>query len=113
VTVRDPEAKKKKSDTSNESKTDDEDLKEVVFIFEADTARMAIVKTGVQDHEFIEILEGVQDSDLVVTGPYSTISRKLEAGDALTKKEKKKDEDWLSIFNCRRHVLIFKSRLVY
>jgi HlyD family secretion protein len=93
VTVRDPEAKKKKSDTSNESKTDDEDLKEVVFIFEADTARMAIVKTGVQDHEFIEILEGVQDSDLVVTGPYSTISRKLEAGDALTKKEKKKDED--------------------
>jgi HlyD family secretion protein len=54
---------------------------------------MAIVKTGVQDHEFIEILEGVQDSDLVVTGPYSTISRKLEAGDALTKKEKKKDED--------------------
>jgi HlyD family secretion protein len=97
VTIRDPKGKKKKASSSSDetqSKTSkDEELKEVVFIFDADTARMALVKTGVQDHEFIEILEGVQDSDQIVTGPYSTISRKIEAGDALTKKKEKKDED--------------------
>jgi HlyD family secretion protein len=65
-----------------------------VFVFEADTARMAEVVTGIQDNEFIEILEGLNDNDEVVSGPYSAISRTIDKGDRLYKKEedKKKDE---------------------
>jgi len=92
--------KNKKKDNTDEAKrkSDKEEPKEVVFVIEADTARAALVKTGVQDYEFIQILEGLTDTDEVVIGPYSTISRKLDPGDILTKKkgedkEKEKEKD--------------------
>lgn len=89
--------------TTREEETDDdedkmkEDIKinEVVFVMSADTVRMIKVKTGIQDDEYIEILEGLQEGDEIVEGPYSAISRKLEEGSEVRKedKEKKKKKD--------------------
>ncbi len=100
VTTRDEKEKKEnKSDenadeetTLSETEKKDEEIKEVVFVFEADTARMAEVKTGIQDNEYIQIISGLAEGDEVVTGPYSAISRKIDPGDALKKKEKKDKE---------------------
>ncbi|MDX1408689.1 MAG: HlyD family secretion protein, partial [Saprospiraceae bacterium] len=72
----------------NESAEDEEPV-EVVFLFDADTARMVEVVTGIQDNEYIQIKEGLEVGQKVVTGPYSAISRKLEEGDALYEKEEK------------------------
>ena len=72
------------------------DIDEVVFVYEADTARMISVKTGIQDNEYIQVLSGIEPGQEVITGPYSTVSRKLKNGLLLQRKEKKdegKDND--------------------
>ena len=78
----------------------DEEIDEVVFVIDADTAKMVIVETGIQDNEYIQILSGLKEDDEVITGPYSTVSRKLKNGLAVEKKKEddksskdKKDED--------------------
>ena len=45
------------------------------------------VTTGIQDDEYITVLNGLQDSLTVVTGPYSVISKELKEGDVVRKKE--------------------------
>ena len=47
------------------------------------------VVTGIQDSRFIEIREGLTAEDIVITGPYEWVSRKLEDGDEVTKSEDK------------------------
>ena len=70
VTTR--EDPKMKSDTASKKKAN---LVEVVFVQSADTAKMVQVKTGIQDDEFIQILEGLKGDEIIITGPYSTVSR--------------------------------------
>ncbi len=57
-----------------------QDYKEVVFVMQADTAKMIEVKTGIQDDEYIQILEGIDKEIDVISGPYSAISDELEQG---------------------------------
>jgi len=80
-----------KAETST-SATSDEEIDEVVFVYEADTARMVKVKTGIQDNEYIQILSGLDPEQEIITGPYSTVSRKLKNGLVLERKEKKDEE---------------------
>ncbi len=47
-----------------------------------------LVKTGIQDNDYIEIISGIKEGDEVVSGPYSAISKKLKDGAALKKVEK-------------------------
>jgi HlyD family secretion protein len=70
----------------------DDEIDEIVFVYEADTARMVKVATGIQDNEYIQILSGLKPGEEVITGPYSTVSRKLKNGLALERKEKKDEE---------------------
>ena len=81
-----------KDKESDEDDPDEDEEEEVVFLFDADTAKLVRVSTGIQDNDYIVILEGISEGDKVVKGPYSAVSRKLEAGDALTIKEDKKDK---------------------
>lgn len=55
----------------------------VVFVRTPSTGeiKLRVVKTGVQDDRYIEIREGVEEKDEVVTGPYDLLSRKLKSGD--------------------------------
>lgn len=59
----------------------DDELEEVVFILQKDgTVKKAVVKSGIQDINYIEILSGLNAGEEVVTGPYNAISKKLKTG---------------------------------
>jgi HlyD family secretion protein len=67
-----------------------EEPKEVVFVVEKPLTLMREVKTGIQDDNFIEIVEGITPDDLVVVAPYSAIAKKLQDSthvEIVTKKE--------------------------
>ena len=75
-------------------KVDDEDEKkatpksekklECVFVKVGDKAKIRIIKTGIQDDTNIEVLTGLKKGDVVITGPYSTVSKDLNSGDKVT-----------------------------
>lgn len=60
---------------------------EVVFIAEGNKVKMKPVKTGIQDNQFIEILEGLSENDIIISGPYSAVSTDLEDGKVIKRKE--------------------------
>lgn len=57
------------------------DAVEVVFANRGGKAVMVVVKTGIQNSEFIQIVSGLEQGDEVVTAPYRAISKKLNNGD--------------------------------
>lgn len=58
---------------------DDEAVEEVVFIVQKDNkVKKVKVKTAIQDLNYIEITDGLNDGDQVVTGPYNTVSKILK-----------------------------------
>ena len=70
------------SETGSESaKTDEKESQEIVFIVKDGKAAIKKVKTGIQDNTYIEILEGVESGDELITAPYAAISKKLENDD--------------------------------
>lgn len=66
-------------------------LEEVVFAFDraTSTVRKIVVKSGIQDINYIEV-EGLKDGEEVVTGPYNAISKTLK--DGMKVKEVAKDK---------------------
>lgn len=78
-------------DENNEdvAETKKEDLVEVVFVYEDGKAIMKKVSTGIQDNMFIEITEGIEKDDEIITGPYRAVSKKLKDGDPVKKVDKK------------------------
>jgi len=65
---------------------------ECVFVKVGDKAKIRIIKTGIQDDTNIEVLSGLKKGDVVITGPYSTVTKELNSGDKVTietKKDKK------------------------
>ncbi|HVZ57445.1 MAG TPA: hypothetical protein VG870_12345, partial [Chitinophagaceae bacterium] len=58
-----------------------DELEEVVFVLQKDnTVKKTVVKTGIQDINYIEIVGGLQEGDEVITGPYNAISKTLKDG---------------------------------
>ena len=55
-----------------------EEKQEVVFILNEDRVRKVEVVTGIQDSKSIEILEGVNEGDEIVTAPYNAIKKTLK-----------------------------------
>jgi HlyD family secretion protein len=73
--------KKPDQTTTAKSTGADDDIEEVVFVLQKDSKVKKIkVKTGIQDLNNIEILDGLKDGDEVITGPYSTVSKTLKDG---------------------------------
>ncbi|MFN7099902.1 MAG: efflux RND transporter periplasmic adaptor subunit [Flavobacterium sp.] len=67
---------------------------ECVFVKVGDKAKIRIIKTGIQDDTNIEVISGLKKGDVVITGPYATVTKELNSGDKvalLTDKEKKGD----------------------
>ncbi|OAB28102.1 HlyD family secretion protein [Flavobacterium fryxellicola] len=54
---------------------------ECVFVKVGDKAKIRIIKTGIQDDTNIEVLAGLKKGDVVITGPYSTVTKDLNSGD--------------------------------
>ncbi|TDD96516.1 efflux RND transporter periplasmic adaptor subunit [Flavobacterium cellulosilyticum] len=64
---------------------------ECVFVKVGNKAKIRIIKTGIQDDANIEVLTGLKKGDVVITGPYATVSKDLNSGDIVTiEKEVKK-----------------------
>jgi HlyD family secretion protein len=51
---------------------------------------LRVVKTGIQDDRNIEIVSGLKPGEIVITGPYNTVTKSLKSGDdvILLKEEK-------------------------
>lgn len=56
-------------------------VSEVVFVVKEGLVTMRRVKTGIQDNNFIQIIEGLETGEEVVTAPYNAISKLLKEGD--------------------------------
>ena len=81
-------AKKKSWKKVDNREVDEDNLMEVVFVIEDGIAKRKWVKTGIQNTKYIEITEGLNDGDVVVSGPYSIVSKDLVDGDAIEVKTK-------------------------
>jgi HlyD family secretion protein len=98
VTTRDKEGEGKdtKVTTKSDNKSEEsksvasDDLSEVVFVLQKDNKVKAVkVKTDIQDLNYIEVA-GVKVGDMVITGPYSIVSKTLKDGTQVKVVEKDK-----------------------
>ena len=82
----------KKSTATDESKNETvkEEKQEVVFLYKDGKVRKVEVKTGIQDNNSIEILDGIQAGDEIVTAPYNAINKILK--DSMVVKKVKEEE---------------------
>lgn len=53
---------------------------EGVFVYSAGKSLWKQVETGIQDSKYIEIISGLSDGDMVISGPYNAVSKQLEDG---------------------------------
>jgi len=61
--------------------TDTDELEEIAFVLQPDAkVKKVVVKSGIQDINYIEIINGLKEGDEVVTGPYNAISKTLKDG---------------------------------
>jgi HlyD family secretion protein len=67
------------------------ELEEVVFVLQpGGTVKKVVVTSGIQDINYIEIKNGLQEGDELVTGPYNAISKTLKDGMKVTVVPKEK-----------------------
>ncbi len=83
----------KTQDDANAERKRKENIREVVFVEEKGKVKQVEVKTGISDFEHIEIVSGLKDGQQIISGPYATVAKKLNAGDLVKKKEEKKKSD--------------------
>jgi HlyD family secretion protein len=67
----------RKDTTKAASTLSEETIRTLVFLTDGKYALARDVKTGIQDNSFIEIKEGVNEGDQVISAPFSAISKKL------------------------------------
>lgn len=70
---------------------DPDELDEVVFKLVDGKAVKTIVKTGISDFERIEITEGLAEGDVVISGPFLAVSKRLDDGMDVQELNKEKD----------------------
>ncbi|KPL07122.1 hypothetical protein AMJ86_05755 [bacterium SM23_57] len=92
TTVDKSKEKKKKKKRKNRREEFDEDEKwekddwvEVVFVVEDDVAKRREVKTGISSETHIQIIEGINKDEEVVSGSYRVLGKELEDGDVITR----------------------------
>lgn len=75
------EEKEKMDENGVTKSAADNDMEEVVFVLQKDrTVKKMLVKSGIQDISYIEIVSGLKAGDEVVIGPYSAVSKNLKNG---------------------------------
>jgi len=70
----------------DEALTDANEKFEVVFLPEGTKAGLTVVKSGIQDDEYI-MVSGLKDSTEIITGPYSAVSKNLLKGASIKAKK--------------------------
>lgn len=70
------------TDDNEEEKVIKSDKKfECVFVKVGNKAKMKVIKTGIQDDTNIEVVSGLKKGDVVIVGPYATVTKDLKNGD--------------------------------
>ena len=74
--------------------------KEIIFLKDQNIAKSLEIKTGIQDDSYIEVTNGLNGKETVITGPYNVISKELKNGDKIKlldkskiKEDKKEDDE--------------------
>lgn len=88
VTVR---SDKHGKDSTKSVKSKEE--KEVVFLYKDGKAEQITVKTGIQDDNNIQITEGLEEGQEVISGPYRVVSKMLKDGQSVEKSSGKKENE--------------------
>lgn len=84
----DEEDDEEEEDKDTNQKKKEEELKEIVFVNVDGVAEKREVKTGINDFDNIEILEGVKEGEQIITGPFLVVSKRLKDGDKVSEIEK-------------------------
>jgi len=101
VTVRSdfPEEEKSEDESEDEEMTikgngngKNKDPNEVVFVFDNGTAKIKKVTTGISDDNYLEIKEGLEVGETVISGSYRAISRELAEGSKVRVENKKEEQ---------------------
>lgn len=91
------EAEEKSAAAEAKRKNDNNKPSEIVFVLGSEFVKVKPVKRGISDDSYVEILEGVEEGQEVVSGSYKAINRELEDGRKIKKgdpnKEAGKGED--------------------
>jgi len=74
----------KRKDAEKRYKADKDGFVEIVFTVVGGKAVAKQVKTGIQSDALIEIVDGLKEGEVVVTGSYRAISKDLENGAVVT-----------------------------
>lgn len=73
--------RKEEANAENTQVTYSDDLEEIAFVLQKDgTVKKVVVRSGIQDINYLEIREGLNPGDEVVTEPYTAISKILKDG---------------------------------
>ncbi|HEX7844473.1 MAG TPA: efflux RND transporter periplasmic adaptor subunit [Chitinophagaceae bacterium] len=73
--------RKEEADAGNTQTTVTDELEEIVFVLQKDgTVKKVVVRSGIQDINYLEILSGIKEGDEVVTDPYTAVSKTLKDG---------------------------------
>ncbi len=78
------------ADSLKTGKEGEEELREVVFVYNGKQVNEQVVKVGIQDDTYMEILEGLSKGDEVVVAPYRAIAKELENDTEVEKVDKEK-----------------------
>jgi len=92
VTVRDKkelEIKSKKKKEIAETKSEKE-MVEIVFIIKNDHTLAKPVKLGISDDTHYAVISGLEEGDMVITGPFKLLNKNLKNDELVSIKEKKK-----------------------
>lgn len=86
------EDKPQEENNNTEKTIVNENIEEVVFVYDTvtKTVKKVKVKTGIQDLNYIQILSGLKAGEMIVTGPYNLVSKSLKDGDKIVKTDKEK-----------------------
>lgn len=80
-----PAVTSREYDEDEEKTKSNDDVRTVVFQYQADSVLMKEVTVGIQDDEFIEITEGLKENDEIVVAPYQAVANDLEKGTKVQK----------------------------
>ncbi len=82
----------------NENEYKNKKMKEIVFVVQNNSVKTKEVKRGISNDEHVEITNGLNENEEIVSGSFKAINRELEDGSKIKidnekKKNKKKEED--------------------
>ena len=69
---------KEKVEVKTETVVSAKETQEYVFVIVEEKVSLRAVKTGIQDSQHIEILSGLKEGEMVVSGPYNAVSKTLK-----------------------------------